>query len=103
MDPVKQAPPRKQIGKFDWYEVAQMCQANPEEWFFVNNKMGKVPHSTYGALLRGKMAAIDPYFYEIRAANTEWTDKPRGRSCDLYIRYMPNKNTRYALNRKKKK
>lgn len=103
MDPVKQAPPDKVKGKFDWYEVAKMCQANPEEWIFVNHGAGKVTHSTYSALLRGKMAAIDPFYYEIRAAETEWLDEPNGRRCDLYIRYMPNKNTRYALNKKRKK
>lgn len=94
MNPVKRSPPPRRIGKYDWDVVAEICKASPNEWIFVNNGEPKIPHSTYSALLRGKMRSINPDKFDIRAANTEFVPKINGRQADLYIRYAPDKKTK---------
>lgn len=88
MNPVKREPPPRRIGRYDWDVVAQMCIDSPNEWFHVNHGEEKIPHSTYAALLRGKMRSIRPDKFEIRAANTEFLPRTNGRVADVYIRYV---------------
>jgi hypothetical protein len=91
MNPVKREPPPRRIGKYDWDMVAELCINNPNEWIFVNNGEEKIPHSTYSALLRGKMRSIDPDKFDIRASETEFLPQTNGRRSDIYIRYAPDK------------
>jgi hypothetical protein len=83
------APPTKNKRVvYDWEAIYADLRANPGDWALLRED-GTI--STYNAVTQGKVKTFHPSMgIEMRTANNNFKVSPR--TCDLYVRYNPDKD-----------
>lgn len=83
-------PPKKREPEFDWNAVAARARRRPGQWYLVF-RAGN--YGYYSTILQDKISALKRHKgFEVRSANAK---NPEGgpRTCDLFVRYVPEHDT----------